>query len=37
VYWQFWIGFFLVVVVLFAHGGVLGGLDTLRTRLRGRK
>ena len=34
VYWQFWIGFFLVVIVLFAHGGILGGLDTLRTRLR---
>jgi branched-chain amino acid transport system permease protein len=32
VYWQFWIGFFLVVVVLFAHGGILGGLDALRSR-----
>jgi branched-chain amino acid transport system permease protein len=37
VYWQFWIGFFLVVLVLFAHGGILGGLDTLRTRLRARQ
>lgn len=37
VYWQFWIGFFLVVVVLFAHGGILGGLDTLRARLHQRK
>jgi branched-chain amino acid transport system permease protein len=37
VYWQFWIGFFLVVIVLFAHGGILGGLDTLRTRLRARQ
>ena len=37
VYWQFWIGFFLVVIVLFAHGGILGGLDTLRTRLRPRQ
>ena len=36
VYWQFWIGFFLVVIVLFAHGGILGGLDTLRA-LRARK
>ena len=34
VYWQFWIGFLLVVIVLFAHGGILGGLDALRTRLR---
>lgn len=33
VYWQFWIGFFLVVIVLFAHGGILGGLDALRARL----
>ena len=32
VYWQFWIGFLLVVVVLFAHGGILGGLQALRTR-----
>jgi branched-chain amino acid transport system permease protein len=36
VYWQFWIGFFLVVVVLFAHGGILGGLDALRKRWMGR-
>jgi branched-chain amino acid transport system permease protein len=34
VYWQFWIGLFLVVIVLFAHGGLLGGLDALRGRLR---
>src|SRR5690349_14358027 len=34
VYWQFWIGFFLVVIVLFAHGGILGGLETLRARWR---
>ena len=25
VYWQFWIGLLLVVVVLFARGGILGG------------
>src|SRR6478752_8397559 len=36
VYWQFWIGFFLIVIVLFAHGGILGGLDALRARLRAR-
>ena len=26
VYWQFWLGLLLVVVVLFARGGILGGL-----------
>jgi len=35
VYWQFWLGVLLVVIVLFARGGVLGGLDTLHSRLRG--
>ncbi|HSQ80870.1 MAG TPA: branched-chain amino acid ABC transporter permease [Casimicrobiaceae bacterium] len=37
VYWQFWLGFFLVLIVLFARGGILGGLDSLRERLRGAK
>ncbi len=37
VYWEFWIGFFLVVIVLFARGGVLGGLDSLRERLVSRQ
>ena len=37
VYWQLWLGFFLVVIVLFARGGILGGLDTLRARLLGAK
>ena len=32
-YWQFWIGLLLVVIVLFARGGILGGLDKLRQRL----
>jgi branched-chain amino acid transport system permease protein len=27
VYWQFWIGLLLVIVVLFARGGVLDGLE----------
>ena len=27
VYWQFWIGLLLMVIVLFAHGGLLGGLE----------
>ena len=34
VYWQFWIGLLLVVVVLFAREGILGGLAKLYTRLR---
>jgi branched-chain amino acid transport system permease protein len=29
IYWQFWLGLLLVVVVLFARGGVLGALDGL--------
>ena len=24
-YWQFWLGLLLIVVVLFARGGILGG------------
>ena len=36
VYWEFWIGFFLVLIVLFARGGILGGLDVLRARMRAR-
>jgi branched-chain amino acid transport system permease protein len=36
VYWQFWIGFFLVVIVLFAQGGILGGLEALWARMRAR-
>jgi branched-chain amino acid transport system permease protein len=36
VYWQFWLGFFLVVIVLFAHGGILGGFEALRARLARR-
>ena len=30
VYWQFWLGLLLVVVVLFARGGILGALDGAR-------
>jgi len=33
VYWQFWIGLLLVVMVLFARGGVMGAVDALRGRL----
>jgi len=34
-YWQFWIGLLLVVIVLFARGGILGGLEKIRDRIRG--
>jgi len=33
VYWQFWLGLLLVLVVLFARGGVLGGLEPAWRRL----
>ena len=34
VYWQFWLGLLLVVVVMFARGGLLGGLEVIVNRLR---
>ncbi|AJG23245.1 Branched-chain amino acid transport system permease protein LivM [Cupriavidus basilensis] len=34
VYWQFWIGLLLVVIVLFARGGLMGALDALCRRMR---
>ena len=34
VYWQFWIGLLLVVIVLFARGGLMGALDALRRGMR---
>ena len=37
VYWQFWLGLLLVVIVLFARGGLMGGLIALRGRLTRRK
>ncbi len=33
VYWQFWIGLLLVVVVLFARGGIMGAAEALYVRL----
>ena len=36
VYWQFWIGLLLVMVVLFARGGITGAAEALYTRLRGK-
>lgn len=39
VYWNFWLGLFLVVAVLFARGGLMAALDrieaAIRRRLRG--
>ncbi len=36
VYWQFWLGLLLVVVVMFARGGILGGVASLRERFTRR-
>jgi branched-chain amino acid transport system permease protein len=36
VYWQFWIGALLVVIVLFARGGIMGGLALVHAKLRRR-
>jgi branched-chain amino acid transport system permease protein len=36
VYWYFWIGFLLVIVVAFFRRGILPSLDTLAQRLRRR-
>ena len=33
-YWQFYIGLLLVLIVLFARGGILGGLEKLAQRFR---
>lgn len=33
VYWQFWLGLLLLLTVLFARGGIMGGLALLRGRL----
>jgi branched-chain amino acid transport system permease protein len=37
IYWQFWIGLLLVVVVLYGRGGILGALDGLVARFRGAR
>ena len=34
VYWQFWIGILLIVVVLFGRGGILGRAEALWLRMR---
>lgn len=38
VYWQFWIGLLLVVIVMFARGGILGRVEAIAARLhRGQR
>ena len=37
IYWQFWLGLLLVVVVLYSRGGILGALAGLRDRAKARK
>jgi branched-chain amino acid transport system permease protein len=32
VYWQFWLGLLLVLIVMFARGGLIGGVQALRAR-----
>src|SRR5690606_28631193 len=37
-YWQFWLGLLLVLLVLFARGGIMGAAQALRRRhARGRR
>ncbi|HEX7156556.1 MAG TPA: branched-chain amino acid ABC transporter permease, partial [Burkholderiaceae bacterium] len=36
VYWQFWLGLLLVMVVLLARGGILGGVESLAHALAAR-
>lgn len=37
VYWYFWVGLILVLVVMFARGGVMGLAEAAFDKLRGRK
>jgi branched-chain amino acid transport system permease protein len=37
VYWQFWLGLLLVVVVMFARGGIMGAFEALSQRVRGTR
>jgi branched-chain amino acid transport system permease protein len=37
VYWEFWLGLLLVVVVLFARGGILGAAEGIAERLWSRR
>ena len=37
VYWQFWLGLLLVVVVLYGRGGILGAIERVRARTRAER
>jgi branched-chain amino acid transport system permease protein len=37
IYWQFWLGLLLVLVVMFARGGILAAADRLITRFAGER
>jgi len=37
VYWQFWIGFFIVIIVLMGRDGILGAVDSWRERRQQRQ
>ena len=37
VYWQFWLGLLLVVVVMFARGGIMGAFEAVANRVRGTR
>ena len=37
VYWEFWLGLLLVVVVLYGRGGILGAVERLRARAKGAR
>jgi branched-chain amino acid transport system permease protein len=37
VYWYFWIGLLMVLLVVFARGGVLGLAERLQSRIRSRR
>ena len=37
IYWQFWLGLLLVIVVLFARGGILGAIEVMRNRAKGTR
>jgi branched-chain amino acid transport system permease protein len=36
VYWQFWLGLLLIIIVLFARGGLMGGIIAFRNTWRGK-
>jgi branched-chain amino acid transport system permease protein len=36
VYWQFWLGLLLIIIVLFARGGLMGGIIAIRHAWRGK-